>query len=76
MAISANRSGLHLSGIELRRGWWRRRHGSESDTEGSVPEGVPRGSMMCRQSRDVTFVVHTLMQDANDVDTICRITIK
>lgn len=32
--------------------------------------------MICRQSRDMTFVVHTLMQDANDVDTICRIAIK
>jgi hypothetical protein len=28
------------------------------------------------QSREVAFVVHTLMQDANDVDTVCRMSIK
>jgi hypothetical protein len=37
-----------------------------------VSEGVLRGSMKCRQSWDVTLVVHTLMQDANDVDAVCR----
>jgi hypothetical protein len=36
----------------------------------------PRGSMICRQSRDVTFVVHALVQDANHVNTVCRLAIK
>jgi hypothetical protein len=36
----------------------------------------PRDSVMCRQSGDMAFVVHTLMQDPNDIDTICRLTIK
>jgi hypothetical protein len=29
-----------------------------------------------RPSRDVAFVVHTLMQDTNDVDTGCRMSIE
>jgi len=35
-----------------------------------------RRSLARRKSRDVAFVVHTLMQDANDVDTVCCMSIK
>jgi hypothetical protein len=39
-------------------------------------DGARYGSVMRHQLRDVAFVVHMLMQDANDVDTVCRMTVK